>query len=113
MRPTTTVYILRSESQRDRWYTGLTSNVGARLAAHNRGDSRHTSSGCPWRLEVVIEFAAVDAAKAFEAYLKSGSGRAFARRHFRAARCAAGPAEDGGDATRFVTKRCGGSARGG
>jgi predicted GIY-YIG superfamily endonuclease len=83
MRPATTVYILRSESQSGRWYTGLTSNVGARLAAHNRGDSRHTCTGRPWRLEVAIEFASVGAAKAFEAYLKSGSGRAFARRHFR------------------------------
>jgi len=84
MRAPTTVYILRSASQPERWYTGLTSNVWARLAAHNRGDARHTSTGRPWRLEVTIEFATVDAAKAFEAYLKSGSGRAFARRHFRA-----------------------------
>lgn len=83
MRPPTTVYILRSHSQPERWYTGVTSDVCARLAAHNRGDSRHTATGRPWRLEVAIEFATVNAAKAFELYLKSGSGRAFARRHFR------------------------------
>ena len=83
MQPLTTVYVLRSEPQPDRWYTGLTSDVHARLAAHNRGDSRHTSTGRPWRLTVAIEFASADAAKSFEAYLKSGSGRAFARRHFR------------------------------
>ena len=83
MRPPTTVYVLRSDSQPERWYTGLTSDVGARLAAHNRGDSRHTATGRPWRLEVAIEFASADAAKAFELYLKSGSGRSFARRHFR------------------------------
>lgn len=83
MRPPTTVYVLRSDSQPERWYTGLTSDVGTRLAAHNRGDSRHTATGRPWRLEVAIEFASADAAKAFELYLKSGSGRSFARRHFR------------------------------
>ena len=89
MRPPTTVYILRSDAQPERWYTGVTANVCARLAAHNRGDSRHTATGRPWRLEVAIEFAVPDAAKAFELYLKSGSGRAFARRHFRTADSAA------------------------
>jgi hypothetical protein len=32
---------------------------------------------------VVMEFADGERAKAFEAYLKTGSGRAFAARHFR------------------------------
>ena len=82
MRPDT-VYILRSAAQPDRWYSGITSDVPARLASHNRGDSRHTASGRPWTLVVSIEFASPKAALAFEAYLKSGSGRAFARRHFR------------------------------
>jgi GIY-YIG catalytic domain len=31
------VYLLRSESQPDRYYTGLTSDVDARLQAHNAG----------------------------------------------------------------------------
>ncbi len=77
------VYILRSESQPDRFYTGITSNLPARLAAHNRGESRHTATGCPWRVAVVMEFADTERAKVFEAYLKTGSGRAFAARHFR------------------------------
>jgi putative endonuclease len=85
MQPPTAVYLLRSCSQPERWYTGLTANVHARLATHNRGDSRHTSSGRPWRLEVVIQFASAGAARSFEAYLKTGSGRAFSRRHFREA----------------------------
>lgn len=83
MRHPTTVYILRSHSQPERWYTGVTSDIGARLAAHNLGNSRHTATGRPWRLEVAVEFATADTAKSFELYLKSGSGRSFAQRHFR------------------------------
>ena len=84
MTPThTCVYILRSQSNPDRFYTGLTSSLSARLGAHNRGESPHTASGRPWRLVVSIEFSDAVRAKSFEAYLKTGSGRAFAARHFR------------------------------
>ena len=78
------VYILRSQSQPHRWYSGITSDVVARVAAHNRGESRHTAAGRPWTLVVSIAFASQKSAKAFEMYLKCGSGRAFAERHFRA-----------------------------
>lgn len=83
MRARDTVYVLRSQSQPHRWYTGITSDPIARLEAHNRGDSRHTASGRPWRLVVSMTFDSPEAAAAFELYLKSGSGRAFARRHIR------------------------------
>jgi len=36
----------------------------------------------PWQLVAAIEFANEQSALAFEKYLKSGSGRAFAKRHF-------------------------------
>jgi hypothetical protein len=36
----------------------------------------------PWDLVAVIEFTNEASAVAFEKYLKSGSGRAFAKRHF-------------------------------
>jgi hypothetical protein len=49
------VYLLRSESQPDRYYTGLTSDVDARLQAHNAGRSPHTVTGRPWRVIVTIE----------------------------------------------------------
>ena len=78
-----TVYVLRSESQPGRYYTGITSNLERRLAAHNEGMSKHTVSGRPWRAVVTIEFSDTAAAAAFEKYLKSGSGRLFAQRHFR------------------------------
>ena len=77
------VYILTSESQPARYYTGLTSDVAARLAAHNAGLSKHTASGRPWRLVVTLDFADQERAELFERYLKSGSGRAFSSRHFR------------------------------
>lgn len=77
------VYILRSERHVWRFYTGLTNDVTQRLAFHNAGESRHTASGRPWRLVAWIQFTDPARAEEFERYLKSGSGRAFATRHFR------------------------------
>ena len=76
------VYVLRSASAPARHYVGLTSDVAARLAAHNAGQSPHTAKHKPWRLIVSLEFADQNSAARFEQYLKSGSGRAFAKRHF-------------------------------
>ena len=77
------VYILVSTVHQNRYYTGLTSDVQARLAAHNAGLSKHTANGRPWKLVTTIEFEDADKARIFELYLKSGSGRAFARRYSR------------------------------
>ena len=79
----TFVYVLQSETDPARYYTGRSSNVGERLAAHNGGFSPHTADGRPWRVIVSIEFREPQRAIEFEQYLKSGSGRAFAKRHFR------------------------------
>jgi predicted GIY-YIG superfamily endonuclease len=77
------VYILKNRDNPPKYYTGLTSNVARRLLEHN-GDSYHrTSNHRPWSLDVVIEFADERRAAAFERYLKSGSGVAFAQRHLR------------------------------
>jgi predicted GIY-YIG superfamily endonuclease len=54
-----------------------------RLRAHNEGLSLQTSRHRPWRMLVVIEFDEEEPAMKFERYLKTGSGREFARRHFR------------------------------
>jgi putative endonuclease len=78
-----TVYVLRSESRPHRYYTGITSDLRRRLASHNQGTSQHTASGRPWQVVVSIDFKDATAAAAFEKYLKSGSGRVFAERHFR------------------------------
>ena len=77
------VYILRSVRDRNRYYTGVTSSPRDRLAAHNAGRSIHTAHGAPWEIDAVIEFADKRRALAFERYLKSGSGCAFAKRHLR------------------------------
>jgi predicted GIY-YIG superfamily endonuclease len=77
------VYVLNSTSDPTRYYTGVTANVRARLAAHNAGQCSHTSRWKPWRAIVVVAFVEEKRALDFERYLKSGSGCAFARRHFR------------------------------
>ena len=76
------VYILRSDAHPARHYVGLTSDVHQRLEWHNHGSSGHTMHSRPWSLVVSIEFRTQSAAVTFEKYLKSGSGRAFATRHF-------------------------------
>jgi predicted GIY-YIG superfamily endonuclease len=77
-------YRVRSEKRREptRYYVGLTADVRSRITAHNTGESAHTAKHRPWRLAVSIEFETQAQAAAFERYLKSGSGRAFAKRHF-------------------------------
>jgi putative endonuclease len=77
------VYILKSVNTAATYYVGVTSNLTARLAAHNAGLSSHTARDRPWRALVVIEFDDERPALRFERYLKTGSGREFARRHFR------------------------------
>jgi putative endonuclease len=77
------VYILKSLANPTQYYTGVTSDPRARLIAHNDGVSRHTAEFRPWRTLVVIEFDEEEPALEFERYLKTGSGREFARRHFR------------------------------
>ena len=76
------VYVLVSESDASRHYTGCTSDLHARIAKHNEGGCPHTAKYRPWTLEAAIAFRDKHKAIAFEAYLKSGSGREFARRHF-------------------------------
>lgn len=76
------VYILVSEANPDRRYIGSTSDLDARLAAHNAGKVNHTSKYKPWRVEIAVAMRGKEKASALERYLKSGSGREFARRHF-------------------------------
>jgi predicted GIY-YIG superfamily endonuclease len=77
------VYVLKNLDTPARYYTGVTSDVARRHAEHNAGDCTHTSKHRPWSIDVVIEFADERRAVAFERYLKSGSGVAFAHRHLR------------------------------
>ena len=82
MPPKRQVYILKNEADPPRYYTGVTSDWRARLDAHNAGRCPHTAKYRPWRVDVFVQFADEPRTLAFERYLKSGSGRAFAKRHF-------------------------------
>jgi len=75
------VYILKSENGRHR-YVGVTEHLKERLQKHNGGGVPHTARHRPWRIANAFAFRSREKAIAFEAYLKSGSGREFARRHF-------------------------------
>jgi predicted GIY-YIG superfamily endonuclease len=77
------VYVLKNREVPPRYYTGLSSDPAKRLTEHNAGKCTHTSKYRPWFIDVVIEFADERRAVAFERYLKSGSGVAFAQRHLR------------------------------
>ena len=74
------VYMLQSITQPDRFYVGLTENLEVRLKAHNAGKVPHTSKFPPWRIETAIAFSDKTKAVAFEKYLKTQSGRAFAKK---------------------------------
>jgi putative endonuclease len=73
------VYILESLDG-EHFYAGLTDDVPARLTKHNAGGVPHTSKYRPWRLKTYVAFSDERQAIAFERYLKSGSGRAFAKK---------------------------------
>ncbi|MGO9244627.1 MAG: GIY-YIG nuclease family protein [Verrucomicrobiia bacterium] len=77
------VYILRSLRDSSECYIGFSEDVKQRLADHNAGHCTHTRKHRPWELLTVISFSNREAALDFERYLKTGSGRAFASRHFR------------------------------
>jgi predicted GIY-YIG superfamily endonuclease len=76
------VYVLRSDRDPERHYVGLTSDVDRRLEWHNTGPCGYTRDHRPWSVVVSLEFPNEEAAVRFEKYLKSGSGRAFSKRHF-------------------------------
>ena len=79
-RPVALCLLLISETAPDERYVGVTSDLKARLAEHNAGRSRHTSKFKPWRVETYVAFSERSKAEAFERYLKSSSGHAFAKR---------------------------------
>ena len=72
------VYILQCIAEPGRYYTGSTDNLKKRLSGHNSGKVPHTSKFRPWRLNTYVAFSDEARAVAFEKYLKSHSGRAFA-----------------------------------
>ncbi len=76
------VYSIQSEISSEYFYVGITTDVERRLNDHNSGKSIHTNKFKPWKLIAYIAFRDKSKARKFEAYLKTGSGRAFCKRHF-------------------------------
>lgn len=75
------VYLLRSISHPAEIYTGFTHDLRHCMNQHNCGHSTHTRKFMRWELVCYAAFQEEVAARKFESYLKSGSGRAFALRH--------------------------------
>ena len=78
----TFVYILQSDLDAAKHCVGLSNDPARRLEEHNGGNSIHTNKYRPWKIVVSVGFADAAKATAFERYLKSGSGRAFTKKHF-------------------------------
>jgi predicted GIY-YIG superfamily endonuclease len=74
------VYILQSKNSPEHYYVGLTEDLRGRLKRHNAGEVPHTSKQRPWRIKTAIAFTDSGQAVLFERYLKTSSGRAFAKK---------------------------------
>ena len=74
------VYILQSISFPDKFYTGLTNDLKRRFAEHNQCKSIHTNKHIPWKIKTYIAFSDEQKAFEFERYLKTSSGRSFAKK---------------------------------
>ncbi|MBP6506984.1 MAG: GIY-YIG nuclease family protein [Opitutaceae bacterium] len=75
-------YLLSSQRNPQCHYVGFTSNLKTRLASHNAGQNPSTATNRPWTIAAYFAFPDERKARAFEKYLKSGSGKTFAKRHF-------------------------------
>jgi predicted GIY-YIG superfamily endonuclease len=74
------VYIIRSASFPNQEYSGASADLRQRIADHNAGKSKHTAKFMPWELVWYSAFPDKHRALQFEKYLKSHSGRAFAKK---------------------------------
>jgi len=76
------VYLIQSIKNPEQKYIGNTVNLKQRLETHNSGGSIYTRKHRPWNLVMFLGFDDKLKATAFEKYLKTGSGRSFAKRRF-------------------------------
>jgi len=75
-------YLIKSIKYPEQKYIGNTAYLKQRFETHNSGGSIHTKMYRPWKLVMFFGFADKLKATAFEKYLKSGAGRAFAKKRF-------------------------------
>lgn len=76
------VYLIQSINFPREHYVGFSEDLKTRIKDHNVGKSTHTNKFRPWKLIVYFAFKDILTAKDFENYLKTGSGRAFLKKHF-------------------------------
>ena len=76
------VYVLRSECDAG-LYIGYTHNLKHRLRQHNSGESKATSSRCPFELIYYEAYMIREDAEGRERFLKSGGGRKFLDRQLK------------------------------
>jgi predicted GIY-YIG superfamily endonuclease len=76
------VYLIQSTKFLKEHYVGYSQDLKTRIKDHNYGKSVHTSKFKPWKLLAYFAFNQMQTAKDFESYLKTGSGRAFLKKHF-------------------------------
>lgn len=74
------VYRIQSTSHTQSGYTGFTENLKQRFKDHNTGKITSTRERGPWKLIFYSAFERRKDALAFERYLKTGSGIAFAQK---------------------------------
>jgi putative endonuclease len=74
------VYVLDSIPRPASRHIGITEEFSARLAQHNLGAVPETARDRPWKLRAVVAFRDAGRAEAFGKYLKTTTGRSFARR---------------------------------
>ena len=74
------VYILKCNDKR--FYIGCTNDLKDRLERHTKGYIPATKDRRPIELHCYFAFKDKYTAYNFEKYLKSGSGRAFLKKHF-------------------------------
>jgi len=73
------VYILECRDRR--FYIGCTSDLKDRIARHSKAQIPATKNRLPVKLFAYFAFKDKYTAYNFEKYLKSGSGRAFLKKH--------------------------------
>ena len=76
------VYVLKSLKD-NKWYTGITGDLGARLKEHNSGRVFSTKSRKPFKIMYYEASLDKKDAEARERYLKSGMGKRYLKNRLK------------------------------
>lgn len=76
------MYYVYSLKCKDGYYVGCTDDLKDRVTRHKKGHVIATKYRLPVELDFYIAFKSKYKAFDFERYLKTGSGRAFVKKHF-------------------------------